>query len=115
MFEVMAENPGILESVAAKITAKLDIKGKNPIPRFNQAIELLNELNYLANWSAHPDGPRVKFRHCPYKDLALTNPEICQMDQKLLSILFDLPLILNKRRDFGKDPYSPCLFQIDQT
>lgn len=114
LLAVLEDQPQLLESIAIKISEKLLNKEKNPINRYNQSIEFLNGLNYHASWGAHPDGPGVEFRHCPYRNLALTNPDICLIDQKLVSILFDLPLTLTQKREFGKNPYSPCLFEVTQ-
>ncbi len=82
----------------------------NRISRYNLAIERLNEFRYHASWQARPDGPQVELRHCPYRDLALTHPQICLIDQELVSRLFDIPMEMIQKRDFGQNPYSPCIF-----
>jgi predicted ArsR family transcriptional regulator len=77
---------------------------------YNRAVEMLNELNYHANWQARPEGPQIELRHCPYRSLALNNSQICMIDQALISNLLETPMTLIQKRSFGDNPYSPCLF-----
>lgn len=84
----------------------------NRVQRFNEGVEFLNTLNYHASWEARPQGPRVELRHCPYRDLAQTNPILCHLDERLLQDLFGAELVLSQRRNFGKDPFSPCIFHL---
>jgi len=100
-----------LRSIAETLAAKTNLNPDNRIIRFNQALEYLNQMNYHASWEAHPDGPQVIVRHCPYLGLANKNPLLCQLDNHLLSILFDTPLELSQKRSFGKNPFSPCIFK----
>ncbi len=89
------------------------VKGSlNRVQRFNEGIEFLNTMNYHASWEARPQGPRVELRHCPYRSLAQTHPVLCQVDEILLGELFGTELVLSQKRAFGKNPFSPCVFQI---
>ena len=118
VFESLENHPDpdlIIEMIAFRLADKHWPGKGNRITLFNQAVEYLNGLNYHASWGAHSEGPRVELRHCPYGDLALTNPLICQVDQILLSKLFQIPLILIQKRVFGNNPFSPCIFQTSQT
>jgi len=109
-----SESPDqVMNEVAANlIQGKLAGK-RNRVARFNQGVELLNAMHYRASWEARPQGPRVELRHCPYQDLALTYPILCQLDQLLLQRLFGPDLTLAQRRTFGKNPFSPCIFQAE--
>ena len=114
IFETLPEHPDsdeILEKIVSNLVKNHLPEDSNPITRYNKAIGYLNKLNYHASWDARPDGPRVELRHCPYRDLALDNPLICQVDQKLLSRLFQIPLKLAQKRTFGNNPFSPCIFK----
>jgi predicted ArsR family transcriptional regulator len=102
-----AEN---LHQVGLRLGSGYSDPGGSPIMRYNAAVAYLNSLNYHASWQADAAGPQVTLRHCPYRDLALTNPLICQVDRELLNHLFNMPLELTRRRDFGNNPYSPCIF-----
>jgi len=99
------------QSIAETLAEKFDPVSKNRIARFNQSIEFLNLHRYHASWEAHPAGPQVLLRHCPYRDLALKHPELCLIDANLISVLFDTPLELTSKRTFDKNPFSPCIFK----
>lgn len=113
-FENHSDPDLIIDMIASSLANEYWPGKGNRITLFNQAVEYLNGLNYHASWGAHPDGPRVELRHCPYRDLAQTNPLICQVDQLFLTKLFQLPLFLTQKRVFGNNPFSPCIFQTLQ-
>jgi predicted ArsR family transcriptional regulator len=100
-----------LRSIAEILAEKAGLKPGNRIQRYNQALEYLNQLDYHANWEAHPQGPQVILRHCPYRDIAKDQDQICQIDSYLLSLLFDTNLELARKRSFGTNPFSPCIFK----
>ncbi len=112
--EEQKESEKILESIATKLAKSFLPDNVNLITRYNAAVDHLNKLNYHASWDASPEGPRVALRHCPYRDLALSHPQICQVDQILLSGLFQIPLHLTQRRRFGSNPFSRCIFNPAQ-
>ena len=103
----------IRRKIAQQLAADFDGRNqaKNPINRYNQALEYLNKYNYLASWEAHPEGPQIELRHCPYGNLAQTHPALCQIDRSLITLLFDVPVELFKKRSFNRNPYSPCIFR----
>ncbi len=100
----------LIEVVENLIQGKLEER-KNRVQRFNQGVEFLNSMHYHASWEARPQGPQVELRHCPYQDLPLAYPILCQLDQVLLQRVFGVELALIKRRAFGRNPFSPCIFQ----
>jgi predicted ArsR family transcriptional regulator len=111
LLAALAEGDQPIYRVAAEKLANSGIPEQtNRISRYNLAVERLNTMNYHASWQARPDGPQVELRHCPYRDLALTHPQICLIDQELVSRLFDIPMEMIQKRDFGQNPYSPCIF-----
>lgn len=102
----------VLDQIAESlIQGKLAQPG-NRVQRFNEGVEFLNSLHYHAGWEARPQGPRIELRHCPYQDLAQAHPILCRLDEKLLQMIFDSGLTLTKKRAFGKNPFSPCVFHI---
>jgi predicted ArsR family transcriptional regulator len=113
-FNELADPFPILDMIASNLSENNSTANANPITRYNFAVEKLNRLKYHANWGAHPEGPRVELRHCPYKEIAQKNSLICQVDQLLLSRLFRIPLNLTRKREFGSNPFSPCIFQTIQ-
>ena len=101
-----------LKHVVEGMTKEYRDISKNRITRFNQAVMYLNQLYYHASWEVSPQGPQVELRHCPYRDLAIQHSLLCQMDEQILTRLFQVPLILTQKRTFGKNPFSPCVFQV---
>ena len=101
----------IRQNIAERLAYGYDNNEKNPISRFNQALNYLNTLNYHASWEAHPEGPQIELRHCPYGNLAQTHHGLCLIDIDLITLLFDTPLELTKKRSFGPNPFSPCIFR----
>jgi predicted ArsR family transcriptional regulator len=111
MWIAASEHPGqALQEIAQVISEGSGALPATRVQRYNQAINFLNERHYRASWEARPEGPQAALRHCPYQDLALENPLICQLDEELLSLLFGREMALVHKRQFGKDPFSPCVF-----
>jgi predicted ArsR family transcriptional regulator len=104
------EIESISTQIAETLAKDLPDKRLNKITQYNQGVEFLNQLNYHASWGPRPKGPQVELRHCPYKELPLTHPHICRIDQRLISRLFDIKMKMSQRREFGVNPYSPCVF-----
>ena len=98
------------DSVAINFLDGVATDARRDVQRFNQAIEVLDQFHYHASWKATREGPEVEFKHCPYQDLAKDHPLLCQVDEAILSELFQTPLRLKQRRDFDEHPYSPCIF-----
>ena len=104
----------VLEKITHLFLNEFHPEGGNRISSYNQAISFLNENHYRASWKATPEGPQIELRHCPYCELAKTHPQLCQIDERVLSTIFDTELILTRRRDFGINPFSPCVFKPPQ-
>ena len=103
----------VLTRIAAQITEGSFEMKLNRIQRFNKGVEFLNKMHYHASWEARLTGPRVELRHCPYQELAQTHPILCQMDENLLQAIFGSELTLIEKRDFEKNPFSPCVFHAE--
>ena len=86
----------------------------NLISSFNQAVSFLNEHHYRASWKASPEGPQIELRHCPYCEAAITHPQLCKIDERLVSRIFRTELVLTQKREFGTNPFSPCIFKPPQ-
>ena len=50
-------------------------------------VEYLNGKGYLASWEKHPDGIMLHTSNCPYEGVAEHHPEMCQMEEHMLSSL----------------------------
>ena len=107
------ENTRVADQIEKEIAGLLVgelTPAENRIQRYNQGIQFLNQHRYHASWEARPEGPRITLRHCPYQDLAEKHPLLCQVDEQLLSKLIAEDMTLSAKRQFGNNPYSPCIF-----
>ena len=104
----------ILDKITTLLLKNFQPEPGNLISSFNQAVAFLNEHHYRASWKATPEGPQIELRHCPYHEAAQTHPQLCQIDERLVSRIFDTELVLTQRREFGMNPFSPCVFKPPQ-
>ncbi len=100
-----------LERIISHLGEDFEFDAENRISSFNQAVAFLNDHHYRASWKATPEGPQIELRHCPYQDLATTHPQLCQIDTQFIKSLFDLDLELIQKKEFGTNPFSPCIFK----
>jgi len=56
----------------------------------NSVVDYLNGKGYLASWERHPQGIMLHTNNCPYEGMAEKNPEICQMDQNMITSLLGI-------------------------
>ena len=84
----------------------------SPIGRLNQAIQRMNEMHYQARWEVSSDGPKVILGHCPYAAVLAENPELCTMDEVLLSDQLKQPVeqVSKLERSPQGTPY--CTFAV---
>lgn len=101
----------VLDKIIKVLLKNFQPESGNPISILNQAVEFLNEHHYRASWKATPEGPQIELRHCPYCEIAKTQSHLCQIDQSLVSRIFNTELVLTQKREFGKNPYSACVFK----
>ncbi len=78
--------------------------------RLNQATKWLNENHYASRWEASPTGPRVILGFCPYIAILESNPEICLLDNALISNLLELPVIQTEKLERHPSGSRHCIF-----
>ncbi len=96
--------------IARHLLGSREIKTAPPIDRLNEAVEQLNQLHYHASWEAHPTGPRVLFKHCPYRSLPRDYPGLCDMDAFLVSELTGQSMRLTQQRTWNGSNQTGCVF-----
>ena len=101
-----------LRWLAQRLFAGLPIANHNPTQRLYSAIQVLNRMNYHAQWEAHADTPRIMFGHCPYTAILDTHPEMCQVDAYLVEHLIGNPANLTAKRTLTPDGHRQCVFRI---
>lgn len=86
---------GIMKAGASQATSDGYAQDKLPLPhlsqRLYQAVQRLNELNYLARWEARAAAPHLVLGRCPYAAIIHQHPQLCQMDAYLLEELLGVP------------------------
>ena len=53
----------------------------------DSVVDYLTSKGYLASWERHSEGIILHTNNCPYEGLAEKNPEMCQMDEDMLTSL----------------------------
>jgi predicted ArsR family transcriptional regulator len=82
----------------------------NLFQRLNQLARWLNKRHYQARWEASPTGPRVFLGHCPYSEIIDSNPEICMLDQALISNLIGIQVTQVEKLERNLNGARYCVF-----
>ncbi len=102
-----------LESLAMKIIGTTPREEQGSVPtRLGRTINKLNELHYLSRWEAGAQGPRVILGNCPYAGIIAHHPELCRMDDHILSLLLGLPVKQKIKLQPGKNGLPFCAFLV---
>lgn len=80
--------------------------------RLDMAATTLTEMGYDARWEAGPHGPVLRLRACPYAAVWEQCPEICALDQALLSQLTGNTCRQVQRMSFVLPAPVSCLFEV---
>lgn len=99
-----------VESLARHLVGEANIAGQPLAKRLNLTVEKLNQMNYHARWEAGPAGPRLIFGHCPYAAIIERHPELCRMDEAMLSQWMGQPAAQLFKT--GKESSSVCVFAM---
>jgi len=99
-----------MEALAKRLAGESNFAGQPLAKRLNLTIEKLNQMNYHARWEAGSEGPRIIFGHCPYAAIIAKHPELCRMDEAMLSQWMGKPATQIFKT--GKDGSSVCVFVI---
>ena len=97
-----------VEVLAKRLVGESNIKSQPVAKRLNLLIEKLNQMNYHARWEAGPQGPRIIFGHCPYATIIEKHPELCRMDEAMLTELMGQSA--EQLTKIGQDGSLSCVF-----
>jgi len=102
-----------LKSLAMKILGADPHEEQGSVPaRLGRTINKLNELHYMSRWEAGAKGPRVILGNCPYAGIIAHRPELCRMDDHILSLLLGLPVEQIVKLQPGKNGLPFCAFLV---
>lgn len=79
--------------------------------RLNAAMRLLEQEGFTAQWSPTDGGYRMIVANCPYRDLAMTNKELCVFDADMLKIVTGLEVTPEK--SCGEN--GSCCFRLHRS
>jgi predicted ArsR family transcriptional regulator len=79
----------VAEDLAAEYTQQL--KGLSMEERLETVKELLAEEGFTVEWEKSEDGYRIHEINCPYYQIGQNHPEVCTMDQTLISKMLAVP------------------------
>jgi DeoR family suf operon transcriptional repressor len=84
----------VLESVATDISAEYMDQVRNlPMDeRLDMIKRFLSEEGFLIEWKKSPEGYEIREISCPYHHIGRGHPEICSIDQSVLSNLLEIPV-----------------------
>ena len=80
----------------------------------DQIVQFLIPMNYHPHWEAGQGGPKVYYDHCPFVILLPKFPLLCQMDNLLLSKLFNMPVKTIQTKSPLNRNIHKCVFQVPQ-
>jgi len=77
----------ILEGVALTMADAAIIPDGPLDVRLDHVVHYLNSHGYSASWDRQNGEHRLLVNNCPYEQVTCNNPELCRMDEKLITML----------------------------
>jgi predicted ArsR family transcriptional regulator len=85
---------------------------KLPTQQLTRLTSFLTDHGHMARWEAYTNGPRILFRNCPYAQILPGHPELCVMDERIISIYLGQPFIQTARIDPDNGKIPACVFTL---
>lgn len=79
------------EGLAEDLTAGMETKNLGMAERLNLAREIMRKEGFSLEWEQQGDQFQIREVNCPYYYVGQNHPEICAMDQILLSKMLSVP------------------------
>lgn len=102
----------VLDKIVDGISGNFHNDDLTGTQRISAAVQYLIGSGYQAAWEARPDHPIVLLRNCPYLDLALEQPKLCQADCLLIEKLTAWKCEQNQRIRDNIQQISACRFSL---
>jgi len=64
--------------------------------KLNQVKNILANEGFIIEWEKIYDQYKIRMINCPYYHVGLTHPEVCKIDQVIISTLISKPLIIKE-------------------
>lgn len=84
----------IFQNIGKEIAEKFEsITKETPLEeRINFVVNILKIEGFVVEWQKHNEHYRIISLSCPYYQIGIDHPEICKIDQSLISSFFKEPL-----------------------
>jgi predicted ArsR family transcriptional regulator len=107
--KMTAERNAILERIASRLASSSTLPH-----RLFETVQRLDKLHYHARWEAHAEAPRIILGHCPYRATIADHPELCLLDQRLLSSMLDVPVVQLEKLSRDERGAVHCIFALQK-
>ncbi len=70
---------------------KIKLQGRTLEERLDIVKELLTNEGFTVEWEKDGDQYKIREVNCPYYQIGMNHPEVCALDETLISTLLDIP------------------------
>lgn len=113
---LFCESPKLEKETLQQIANQLfPTQSEFPSSFTSKIIQLINRLNltgYVARWEARPNGPRIFFANCPYRQLLNQFPQLCEVDRLILQNQLSAETTLDQHIHPQKAHPLSCQFSV---
>ena len=84
---------GLFQQVAEDLASEHaeQVRGLGMEERLNVVQALLGQEGFTMEWEKKGDGYEIREVSCPYYQIGVNHPEVCEVDQALISKILALP------------------------
>ena len=82
----------VANDLVADYTAELELDGIPLEERLDIVKDLLKNEGFTMEWERQEDGYHIREVNCPYYHVGQNHPEVCAVDQTLISNMLDVPV-----------------------
>jgi predicted ArsR family transcriptional regulator len=82
----------VANDLVADYTAELELDGVPLEERLDIVKDLLDNEGFTMEWERLEDGYHIREVNCPYYHVGQNHPEVCAVDQTLISNMLDVPV-----------------------
>jgi predicted ArsR family transcriptional regulator len=82
----------VADDLVADYTSDLDLDGVPMEERLDIVKDLLKTEGFTMEWELQDDGYHIREVNCPYYHVGQNHPEVCSVDQTLISNMLDVPV-----------------------
>jgi DeoR family transcriptional regulator, suf operon transcriptional repressor len=111
--ETMSESElrELFTQMANNLAVEYARKGKNlsPKKKLDLLKDMLAEEGFIIDWEKQDDGYLIREVSCPYFHISQNHPEVCSMDQALISAILAVP---SEKIGCVVDGDSHCVFKV---